>query len=64
MMIGRSVALRRVLLSQRRTLMFHTSSVLGADALDAVDTFARRHSKSATSRHGRRMLSLGVWIFS
>jgi hypothetical protein len=38
---------RRVLASQSKNARtFHSSSLLGRDALDMVDTFARRHSKS------------------
>jgi hypothetical protein len=46
-MIRRAAVLRRVLASQSKNARtFHSSSLLGRDALDMVDTFARRHSKS------------------
>lgn len=47
-MMRRSAVLGRLLASQRRQNVrtFQTSSVLAADALDMVDTFARRHSES------------------
>jgi hypothetical protein len=43
-MIRQSV--RRVWFSSRYARrIYHNSAVLGVDALDMVDTFARRHSK-------------------
>lgn len=46
MMIRRTSALRQIVLLSRRSRSFHSSAILAGDALDAVDTFARRHSKS------------------
>ena len=43
MMLRRVTALRRLAPVQGR--VFHASAALSADALDMVDTFARRHSK-------------------
>lgn len=47
MIRARASVARRVLASQSKNARtFHSSSLLGRDALDMVDTFARRHSKS------------------
>jgi hypothetical protein len=46
MIRARASIARRVLSSQSKNARtFHSSSLLGRDALDMVDTFARRHSK-------------------
>jgi len=48
-MIGRSARKLAVSRLQRRTALrrtFHATSALSGDALDMVDTFARRHRKS------------------
>jgi hypothetical protein len=47
-MIRRAAVLRRVVASvqSKNARTFQSSSILGRDALDMVDTFARRHSKS------------------
>lgn len=50
-MLVQSAALRRVgqsfLVRSRNEILraFHASGIVGADALDMVDTFARRHCK-------------------
>ena len=46
MIRARASVARRVFASQSKNARtFHSSSLLGRDALDMVDTFARRHSK-------------------
>ena len=51
-MIRRATALRRIVASGNKIYnrksnarSFHTTGVMAGDALDMVDTFARRHSK-------------------
>lgn len=49
-MIGSNTIIRRLIVSRllgnRPLRSYHASRVLGADALDMTDTFARRHGKS------------------
>jgi hypothetical protein len=48
-MIRNNASIRRLLAARLKTLnslrSYHVSAVVGADALDMTDTFARRHSE-------------------